>query len=256
MSARASEQGNGTRDSPTNLARYIWSSVRHSYSYKWICDTVTTRQLPLPLPPFDRHLHNNFLLNILSPNTLSPLHIPPFVPRFSRTNKNNMANKPFFVIVPGASQNPAHYGYLSHLLQAAGYPVFSALLPSVGAAGKISAEDDTKYVRDSMLIPILDHEEHDIIIVMHSYSSVPGSAAAANLGKAERAAQGKKSGVIGQIYISALLPKGGDGKDVVGAFGGQYPPHIRPDVSYDSHGLPLHKTDVFCPADNEPTSLR
>lgn len=142
-----------------------------------------------------------------------------------------MGNKPFFVIVPGASQNPAHYGYLSHLLQSAGYPVFSALLPSVGAAGQVSAEDDTKYVRESMLIPVLDHEEHDVIILMHSYSSVPGSAAAKGLGKAERIAQGKTTGVIGQIYISALLPKGGDGKDVVGAFGGHYPPHIRPDVS-------------------------
>ena len=143
-----------------------------------------------------------------------------------------MADKrPFIVIVPGASQNPAHYGYLSHLLQLAGYPVFTALLPSVGAAGNVTAEDDTKYVRNSMLIPVLDHEEHDVIIVMHSYSSVPGSAAAQGLGKRERTAQGKKTGVIGQIYLSAILAKGGDGKDIVGAFGGHYPPHIRPDVS-------------------------
>ncbi|KAF2118799.1 hypothetical protein BDV96DRAFT_515622 [Lophiotrema nucula] len=136
--------------------------------------------------------------------------------------------RPFFVIIPGASQNPAHYGYLSHLLQLAGYPVFSALLPSVGAAGKVTADDDAKYIRDSMLIPVLDHEEHDVIIVMHSYSSVPGSAAAKGLGKMQRG--DKKTGVIGQIYLSALLPKGGDGKDIVGAFGGQYPPHIRPDL--------------------------
>ena len=142
-----------------------------------------------------------------------------------------MANqRPFIVIVPGASQNPAHYGYLSHLLQLAGYPVFSALLPSVGAAAKVSVDDDTAYVRDKMLLPILDHEQHDVIILMHSYSSVPGSAAAHGLSKAERAASGKKTGVIGQIYLAALLPKGGDGKDIVGAFGGHYPPHIRPDV--------------------------
>lgn len=143
---------------------------------------------------------------------------------------NNMAGKPFFVIVPGASQNPAHYGYLSHLLQLAGFPVFTALLPSVGN-GQATAEGDTKYVRDSMLIPVLEHEEHDVILVMHSYSSVPGSAAAMGLGKKERAAKGKK-GVIGQIFVSALLPKGGDGNDVLGAFGGKYPPHIRPDVSF------------------------
>lgn len=141
------------------------------------------------------------------------------------------SQRPFFVIVPGASQNPSHYGYLSHLLQLAGYPTFSALLPSVGAAGKVTAEDDAEYVRNSMLTPVLDHEEHDVILVMHSYSGMPGSAAAKGLGKAERVAQGKKTGVIGQIFIASILPKGGDGKDVVGAFGGHYPPHIRPDVS-------------------------
>ncbi|KAF2447371.1 hypothetical protein P171DRAFT_511642 [Karstenula rhodostoma CBS 690.94] len=137
------------------------------------------------------------------------------------------AQRPFIVIVPGASQSPAHYGYLTHILQLAGYPVWTGLLPSVGS-GDFTAEDDAKYVRDHLLIPVLDHEEHDVIVVMHSYSSVPGSHAVAGLGKAERAAQGKK-GVIGQVYISAMLLKGGDGQTIVGGFGGQYPPHIRAD---------------------------
>ena len=141
------------------------------------------------------------------------------------------AERPFIVILPGGSQNPAHYGYLSHLLMLAGYTVYSALLPSVGAAGKITVEDDMKYIRDRMLITILDHEEHDVVLFMHSYSSVPGSAAAQGLGKSERIAQGKKTGVIGQIYLSSILAKGGDGNAIIGAFSGHYPPHIRPDVS-------------------------
>jgi hypothetical protein len=65
---------------------------------------------------------------------------------------------------------------------------------------------------------------------MHSYSSVPGSAAAKGLSKSQRAAQGKKTGVIGQIHLASILAKGGDGNDVKEAFGGQLPPHIRPDV--------------------------
>ena len=141
------------------------------------------------------------------------------------------SNRPFFVIVPGASQNPSHYGHLSHLLQLAGYPTFSALLPSVGSAERITVEDDMHYIKNNMLVPVLDHEEHDVILIMHSYSGVPGSAAAAGFGKAERTAQGKKTGVIGQIFIASLLPKGGDGKNIVDVFGGNYPPHIRPDVS-------------------------
>ncbi|KAH7379145.1 hypothetical protein DE146DRAFT_626061 [Phaeosphaeria sp. MPI-PUGE-AT-0046c] len=137
---------------------------------------------------------------------------------------------PFFVIVPGASQNPAHYGYLSHLLFLAGYPVFSALLPSVGAAGQVTTQDDADYVRDKMILPVLDHEERDVILLMHSYSSAPGSAAATGLGRDERKAQGKDTAVIGQIFLAALLPRGGDQNDIVGTFGGTYPPHIRPDV--------------------------
>ena len=114
-----------------------------------------------------------------------------------------MANKrPFFVIVPGGAHNPAHYGYLSHLLLLAGYPVFSAVLPSLGAAGNVTAEDDTAYVRNKILLPIIDYEERDAILVMHSYGSVPGSAAAKGLGKAERAAQGKKTGAVSYTHLT------------------------------------------------------
>ncbi len=137
--------------------------------------------------------------------------------------------QPFFVLVPGASHTPAHYGYLCHLLMLAGFPVFTGTLPSVGTSGKVTAEIDCKYVRDNMIIPVLDAEERDVILLMHSYSGVPGSGAAKGLSKTERAAQGKKTGVIGQIFLACILLKGGDGSDVLAAGGGHYPPHIRAD---------------------------
>jgi len=147
------------------------------------------------------------------------------------TSISAMAPKrPFFVIVPGASQNPTHYGYLAHLLQLAGYPTFSALLPSVGQ-GKVTVEDDANYVRDNMVLPVLDIEKYDVVIVTHSYSSIPGSAAIQGLSKTERMAAGKTTGVLGQIHIVTILTKGGDGESVMGTFSGEYPPHIRPDVS-------------------------
>jgi hypothetical protein len=141
------------------------------------------------------------------------------------------STRPFFVILPGGSQNPTHYGYLAHLLQLARYPTYSALLPSVGASGNVTTEDDMTYIRDRMILPILDHEGHDVILVMHSYSGVPGSAAALGLGKKERMTQGKKTGVIGQIYLAAILHKGGDGVNLFTATGGSFPPYLRPDVS-------------------------
>ena len=145
-----------------------------------------------------------------------------------------LSSKPVFVIVPGASQTPAHYGYLQHLLLSQGYGVTSAVLPSVGNTESITAEVDAEYVRSRMLLPVLDVEKHDVILVSHSYSSVPASAAAKGLGKADRAAEGKSTSILAQIFISALLPRGGDGKDIVATFGGQLPPHIRDDVCYCS----------------------
>jgi len=136
------------------------------------------------------------------------------------------ASRPVFVIVPGASQTPSHYAHLIHLLQSKGYPTLSSLLPTTGTGAKVTAQDDADYIRSHMILPVLDIEKHDVILVMHSYSGMPGGAAALGLGKEDRAKEGKTTSVIGQIYIASILPKGGDGKDVVATFGGQLPPHI------------------------------
>jgi len=150
-----------------------------------------------------------------------------------------------FVIVPGASQSPAHYGYLLHLLLTRGYPAYSAILPSTGSNKNVTTQDDADYIREHMLLPLLDTEQHDIIMVMHSYSGVPGSAAALGLGKAERAAQGKSTSVLGQIYIASLLIKGGDGGDILAALGGHLPPHMTANkpagiLTCDDPGPPLY----------------
>jgi hypothetical protein len=100
------------------------------------------------------------------------------------------STRPFVVIVPGGSQNPAHYAYLTHLLLLSGYPVFSAPLPSVGATGNVTVADEAEFIRNKMLLPVLDIEERNVVLLMHSYSSVPGSVAASGLGIGERAAQG------------------------------------------------------------------
>ena len=71
-----------------------------------------------------------------------------------------------------------------------------------------------------------------MIMISHSYGGVPASAAAKGLGKTDRAAEGKVTSVLGQIFISAPLPRGGDGKDIIATFGGQLPPHIRDGACY------------------------
>ena len=136
-------------------------------------------------------------------------------------------------------------------MQSKGYGTLSALLPSTGSdsnAPPVTAQNDADYVRSRMLLPVLDVEQHDVILITHSYSGMPGSAAARGLGKAERAAQGKTTSVLGQIFLAAFIPRGGDGKDITAMFGGQMPPHIVVDVSETFHYLsfavsysPLHR---------------
>ena len=137
------------------------------------------------------------------------------------------SSKPVFVIVPGAAQTPSHYAHLSHLLMCQGYGTLSALLPTVGTSAPVTAEEDAEFIRSRMLLPVLDIEKHDVIMISHSYSGMPASAAARGLGKADRSMEGKTTSVLGQIFIASILPRGGDGKDVVVTFGGQLPPHIK-----------------------------
>ncbi|KAL8852520.1 MAG: hypothetical protein Q9221_002644 [Calogaya cf. arnoldii] len=137
--------------------------------------------------------------------------------------------KPVFVLVPGSAMNPSHYAYLQHLLLNEGYGVLSAMLPTVGTGANVTVEDDTEYIRSRMLLPVLDIENHDVIMISHSYSTLPASAAAKGLGKADRDAEGKKTSVLGQIIIAGILARGDDGKDLVATFGGQLPPHIQID---------------------------
>ncbi|KAE8370237.1 Alpha/Beta hydrolase protein [Aspergillus caelatus] len=141
--------------------------------------------------------------------------------------------KPAFVLVPGASQNPAHYAHLLHLLQSAGYGATTGLLPSVGAQGEVTAADDADYVRNRLILPILDIGSQDVILISHSYSGMPASAAAHGLGPADRAAEGKATSVVGQIFIATILPRGG--VSVIDSFGGHLPPHmyIDPPLFYD-----------------------
>ena len=111
-----------------------------------------------------------------------------------------------------------------------GYGTLSALLPTVGTSAHVTAEEDAEFIRSRMLLPVLDIEKHDVVMISHSYSGMPASAAARGLGKADRTMEGKTTSVLGQIFIASILPRGGDGKDVVGTFGGQLPPHIIVDV--------------------------
>lgn len=59
----------------------------------------------------------------------------------------------------------------------------------------------------------------EIVLVMHSYGGMPGGAAAYGLSKQERSAVGLRGGIIGLVYIAALIARQGDA--LVDMMGGQ-----------------------------------
>ena len=102
---------------------------------------------------------------------------------------------PVIAIVTGSGQTPSHYAELISHLHHAGHPTCCTILPSVGASDPCTAAQDATYIRERMLLPFLDTEHRDVILLMHSYGSIPGSAAAKGLSKQERQAEGKATGV-------------------------------------------------------------
>lgn len=81
-----------------------------------------------------------------------------------------------------------------------------------------------------MILPVLDIEQHNVILIVQCYSGMIGSAAAAGLGKADRVAEGKSTSVLGQIFIASILTCGGNEKNTIDTFSGQLPPHMAIDV--------------------------
>lgn len=159
--------------------------------------------------------------------------MPPTTTTTTTPSTTTPKTKPTILILPGASQSPTHYAHLTHLLLLSSYPVLIATLPSLNARGPITAAHDAAFIRKSLLLPVLDDEKRDVVLLMHSYSGVPGSAAAVGLGQGERdkgEGEGERKGVVlGQVFLAALVVRGGDDQDVKGVFG-EMPGHIVEDV--------------------------
>ena len=95
-----------------------------------------------------------------------------------------------------------------------------AELPSIGGSSDtVSAKDNMKFIPEKRPLPRLDQEEQDIILLTHSYSTIPGSAAAEGLAKAERRLSRKQTGIIAQIHITGFLIKGGGSPGETSPFG-------------------------------------
>lgn len=118
---------------------------------------------------------------------------------------------PVVVLAPGAWHTAQVYDLLTSPIREKGYEFFPIQLPSVGVSpGLPDFSADVAAIR-SHVTKIIDQDNRDVVLVMHSYSAIPGTEAMGGLAKKERKAAGKKAGVIALVYLASIVPPKGFG---------------------------------------------
>ena len=94
-------------------------------------------------------------------------------------------------------------------LDAHGYPTVGLPLPSAGAMPpNMTFDEDVNAIRD-LVTKLVDTEGKEVILVVHSYTGMPGAEAPKGLGKKERQDKGLKGGVVRLVFIMAFaMPEG------------------------------------------------
>lgn len=135
--------------------------------------------------------------------------------------------KPTVLLVPGAWLRSSTYHAFLNLLQAAGYPTLYASYPSLDPADPFTADcaADSLSVRAKVLLPLIEAQGKDVVLVMHSYGGIPGSVAAHGLDKVQRMKEGRQGGVLGLIFVSGFVVE--EGASVADGQGGSLPPWVK-----------------------------
>ena len=157
--------------------------------------------------------------------------------------------KPTIVFVPGAWLVPEFYRPFLEAVQTAGFPTVTAELPSLDPVDPTAADCATDAASIRRLVCSLVEEKGlDVVLVMHSYASMPGGAAAIGLSKSERVKQEKKGGMLGLVCMGAFLVP--EGVSCAGTQGGNLPPWILLDqvrIEFDDNDVEeAYRRHVAC----------
>ena len=135
------------------------------------------------------------------------------------------SDNPSFVLVPGGwHPTSVYFTFLTHIHKA-GFPAVVVNLPSLEASDPSAADctRDTAAIR-KQIVPLLEIDGQDVVILCHSYGGIPGGGAVRGLSKTSRYKEGKKGGVIGLMYMSAFVVP--EGQSLLEYMGGQHPPYL------------------------------
>ncbi|KKY39861.1 hypothetical protein UCDDA912_g00177 [Diaporthe ampelina] len=123
-----------------------------------------------------------------------------------------MAPKTSFIIVPGSFATAPLYDSLVAALREQGHSARAIDLPSANDGSRLpppTGEDDAKHIREEVFATLDGETGSDVVVMLHSYSGVPGSSALKGLGRTDRSAGGKTTAVVGVLYLAAfVLPLG------------------------------------------------
>lgn len=137
-------------------------------------------------------------------------------------------SKPTVVVVPGGWHSSNAYEGLASCFQKAGYPTAITKLPSLNPQDPsvCDCRSDAASVRQQLL-PLLEDESKDVIILCHSYGGIPAGGAAYGLSKSVRKHQRKIGGVLGLIYLTSFVVP--EDESLVNYLGGKHPPYLLAD---------------------------
>ncbi|RYP55408.1 hypothetical protein DL769_010194 [Monosporascus sp. CRB-8-3] len=146
---------------------------------------------------------------------------------------SSSTNLPVILLVPGAFGTPAGFEkLLPYLKEFSTHPgPYPSCNPSDPATASCAA--DIASLRDTVLLPLLDQQQKDVVILAHSYGGVVAGGAAKNLDKQTRKSQGQSTSVVGLIYVAGNITL--EGESLFDAIGGAYPHFIK--VDKPSKGL-------------------
>ena len=115
--------------------------------------------------------------------------------------------KPTFVLVHGAWHTAACMRPLQDELERLDFPTLAITMPSCCSSEpkSESAQKDADSIRTKAIEPLLAKDAY-IVLLLHSYGGIPGSGAVDDaMSVQERAGKGLKGGILGLIYMSALI---------------------------------------------------
>ncbi|KAJ5668097.1 uncharacterized protein N7477_006667 [Penicillium maclennaniae] len=151
-----------------------------------------------------------------------------------------MSIKPTILLIPGAWHEAGIFDTVAAILRAQGYPVESMTLPSAGGPVSTTVADDAEYIRGRYLKELVAQGK-EVVMVMHSYSGIPGTESIQGLARKDLEAQGKQGGVVAIVYISAFLMPAGQSLEFASPHKGLDPAvTIEGDVVY-----PVNPRAVF-----------